>query len=170
MRGAQRPRPCSDREAESDRAERAAVVLCGSMYSSAATIRPSTRQCEKRSTSTIKSAKLEMMRSLRSARLVTKPPHLTGRRAPSHDAAEAPRSPEKWLARPLPLRHVLNYASIVTSAIELSDLKNMRLTKADPYAIGKLMLRANGDPVLRLWDGDGTLPCTLMLSAATSER
>ena len=98
MRGAQRPRPCSDREAESDRAERAAVVLCGSMYSSAATIRPSTRQCEKRSTSTIKSAKLEMMRSLRSTRLVTKPPHLTGRRPPSHDAAEAPRPPEKWLA------------------------------------------------------------------------
>ena len=102
MRGAQRPRPCSDREAESDRAERAAVVLCGSMYSSAATIRPSTRQCEKRSTSTIKSAKLEMMRSLRSTRLVTKPPHLTGRRPPSHDAAEAPRPPEKWLATPLP--------------------------------------------------------------------
>ena len=96
--GAQRPRSCRDREAESDRAERAAVVLCGSMYSSAATIRPSARRYEKWPTSTIKSAKLEMMRSLRSTRLVTKPPHLTGRRPPSHDAAEAPRPQEKWLA------------------------------------------------------------------------
>ena len=95
--GAQRPRPCRDREAESDRAERAAVVLCGSMYSSAATIRPSARRYGKRPTSTIKSAKLEMMRSLRSTRLVTKPPHLTGRRPPSHDSAEAPRPPRSGL-------------------------------------------------------------------------
>ena len=46
----------------------------------------------------------------------------------------------------------------------------IRARTARYYVIGKLMLRANGDPVLRLWDGDGTLPCTLSLSAATSER
>ena len=73
-------------------------ALCESVYSIAATIRPSTRRREKRPTSTIKGAKPEMMRSLRSTRLVTKPSHLNGRRSPSHDAAEAPRPPDKWLA------------------------------------------------------------------------
>ena len=43
----------------------------------------------------------------------------------------------------------------------------IRARTARYCAIGKLLLRVNGDPVLRLWDGDGTLPCTLMLSAAT---
>ena len=100
MRGAQRPRPCSDREAESDRSERTGMCYAG----------PCTRQQQpsdlplasvksgRRRPSRAQSAKPEMMRSLRSTRLVTKPPHLTGRRPPSHDAAEAPRPPEKWLA------------------------------------------------------------------------